>query len=329
MPTEVRYVTPAGVETGSADEIAALRKRDDGFLWVDFAACDDGVADLLLDEFGFHPRAVESCRRRVHMPTFHGYDDHWFVVVHRPLWGTAGHVHLLQLELFIGPDYVLTLHGPHNPEVDASAVGEDTAGVRARIDAGRFRPATPSELAHGVIAALAREYRDNLGTIATKVAELERQVIDDDLRRPERLLDRMFLVRHELITVRTMAAHAHEMLGRMATITTNLPFDDRDLLGDLSDRFSRVRTMADGEREFLAGVIDYYQTRTTTKMTLATERLAVLAAITLPVTAIASVYGMNVIVNDHTHVGQLLIVLAVMLAVSLLLLRWARRQGWW
>jgi Mg2+ and Co2+ transporter CorA len=329
MAIEVRYVTPAGVETGTADEIATLRKRDDGFLWVDFPACDDGVADLLLHEFDFHPRAVEACQRRAHMPTFHGYDDHWFVVVHRPLWGTAGHVHLLQLELFIGADYVLTLHGPYNPEIDAEAVGEDTRGVRTRLDAGRFRPDSPSELAHGVIAALAREYRDHLGTIATKVAELERHVVGDDLRRPERLLDRMFLVRHELITVRTMAAHAHEMLGRMATITTSLPFEDRSLLGDLSDRFSRLRTMADGEREFLAGVIDYYQTRTTTKMTLATERLAVLAAITLPVTALASVYGMNVIVNDRTNVAQLVIALAVMAAISLLLLRWARRQGWW
>ena len=33
-------------------------------------------------------------------------------------------------------------------------------------------------------------------------------------------------------------------------------------------------------------------------MTVAMERLAVIAAITLPVTAIASIYGMNVIVVD-------------------------------
>jgi Mg2+ and Co2+ transporter CorA len=59
------------------------------------------------------------------------------------------------------------------------------------------------------------------------------------------------------------------------------------------------------------------------------ERLAVIAAVTLPVTAIASVYGMNVIVNQHTHYVELVVVLAVMIAISLMLLRWARRQGWW
>jgi len=58
--------------------------------------------------------------------------------------------------------------------------------------------------------------------------------------------------------------------------------------------------MTDSEQELLAGVIDLYRTRNDTKLTIASERLAVLAAITLPATAISSVYGMNVIVNPHT-----------------------------
>jgi magnesium transporter len=79
----------------------------------------------------------------------------------------------------------------------------------------------------------------------------------------------------------------------------------------------------------LAGVIDYYQTRTGTKMMVAMERLAVLAAVTLPVTAVASIVGMNVIVNDATNVPQLIVVFALMLTISLVLLRWTKRQGWW
>ena len=73
--------------------------------------------------------------------------------------------------------------------------------------------------------------------------------------------------------------------------------------------------MADGESHFLFGVIDLYQTRVTTKMTVAMERLAVIAAITLPVTALASIFGMNIIVNDSTHVVQLVLVL-VMASIS-------------
>jgi Mg2+ and Co2+ transporter CorA len=325
----LRYITPTGVEVGAADDFEQWRKRSDGFLWADFPACDDQTAELLRAQFGFHPQAVATCRRRIHLPTFHGYRDHWFVVVHRPLLGSIGHVHLLQIEFFIGPDYVVTLHGPYNPEVEAAAVGRDTSMARDRLDAGRFLPSSPSALAHGILGALSREIRDDIGTIATRVAELERHVIADDLRHPEELLEQMFLIRHELVTVRTMASNAHEIFERMSTVVGTPELDDRALFADLSDRFSRLRTIGDGERDFLAGVIDYYQTRTGTKMMIAMERLAVLAAVTLPITAVASVIGMNVIVNEATNVPQLFAVLALMLVISLLLLRWTKRQGWW
>jgi Mg2+ and Co2+ transporter CorA len=87
--------------------------------------------------------------------------------------------------------------------------------------------------------------------------------------------------------------------------------------------------MADGQRAYLQGVIEFYQTRTTTKMTIAAERLAVIAAVTLPITALTSVLGMNVIVSDHTLVGPLVLLLAIMLVMSGVLLEWTRRKGWW
>jgi magnesium transporter len=76
-------------------------------------------------------------------------------------------------------------------------------------------------------------------------------------------------------------------------------------------------------------VIGFYKARTDTKMTIAAERLALIAVITLPITALSSVYGMNIIVNDRTDFPHLAVVLVVMAAMSATLLRWAKRQGWW
>ena len=87
--------------------------------------------------------------------------------------------------------------------------------------------------------------------------------------------------------------------------------------------------MGDAQREYLQGVIEFYQTRTNTKMTIAAERLAVIAAVTLPITALSSVMGMNVIVNDATHIGWLTCLLVVMVVMSVVMLIWANRQGWW
>ena len=126
-----------------------------------------------------------------------------------------------------------------------------------------------------------------------------------------------------------MAAQCHDMWMRMTEIGRLEDDADTRRARDLAAQFDRVRSLADGESHFLFGVIELYQTKVHTKMTVAMERLAVIAAVTLPVTAIASVYGMNVIVNSATHWTQLILVLLLMVVMSGLLLTWARRQGWW
>jgi Mg2+ and Co2+ transporter CorA len=236
---------------------------------------------------------------------------------------------MLELDQIVGDRFLVTLHGPINPVLDPAEALVETTAVRGRIEAGRFTPATPAELSYAISSAVARRHRDLVSSAAEKLPGLEQEVMQSKLTEPEVLLERMFLVRHELITARTMAAQTHDVYARIGSLDRFVPEPSRLLARDLADQFHRVRSIADGEAQFLFGVIELYQTKVNTKMTVAMERLAVIAAITLPITALASVYGMNVIVNQRTHVTQLVVVVAVMLTMSALLLRWAHRQGWW
>ena len=98
---------------------------------------------------------------------------------------------------------------------------------------------------------------------------------------------------------------------------------------DLLDQYETVASISQAQLNFLTGVTEFYRARTDTKMTIAAERLAVIAAITLPITATSSVVGMNVLVNEETQWIPLTILLLFMATMSILLLRWAKRQGWW
>ena len=64
-------------------------------------------------------------------------------------------------------------------------------------------------------------------------------------------------------------------------------------------------------------------------MNIAMERLALMSAVMLPLTLLAGIYGMNVIVNDRTQTVELWVVLASMGSVAAAILAWARKQGWW
>jgi magnesium transporter len=327
---DVRFITEGSIKEYEAEMLVDLMPRTDGFVWVDVPEWNPLYETVLEELIGLHPMVLKACRERNHVPTIHGYADHVFVVLHSPLAGDAGHVHMLELDLVIGPRLLVTVHGPINPILPIASALMETQGVLKRIEGERFRPRSPGELAYAVVSAVARRQRAAVGEVAERIPGLEKRVMEGDFRNAEALLEEMFLLRHELMTVRTMAAQEHEIFARMSNLGERIvSTDDVPYAHDLADQFDRVRSIADGECQFLFGVIELYQTRVTTKMTLAMERLAVIAAVTLPVTAIASVYGMNVIVNNDTHWTQLVIVVCVMILISGLLLRWAHKQGWW
>jgi magnesium transporter len=326
---QVSFVGGDGITDHPREDLEALLARDDGFVWVDVPDWDAAAEDLLAGPIETHPIVRSLCATRNFVPTVHAYEEHLFAVLHAPLAGEGGHVHVLELDEIIGEQYLVTVHGPRNPVVPLEAATHETRQVRTRIELGRLRPDTPEDLAYAIGSALARRQSSAVQEIARRLPELETQVMAPDFRRPEDLLEKLFLLRHELTTSRTMAAQAYDIQTRIASLEGFVSEPARRHARDLAQQFDRVRGLADGELQFIIGVIELYQTRVTTKMTVAMERLAVIAAITLPVTAIASIYGMNLIRNEETSVPHLVPVLAVMIGISLWLLRWARKQGWW
>ena len=324
---DVRLLDGGRVEQRPVEDLPLLLDRGDGVVWVDIPVCDEPAARVLSEVFGFHPLAVRACFERNRIPKVHVYPNHVFVVLHAPELGQAGHVHYIELDQFIAPRYLVTVHGPINPAVDPQAALRETGDVLRRLQAGRLRPATGFELSYAVVSALARRLEAFVETTTRDVWQLEQQVTGGQLGDPEQFLEEMFQARHGLVAVRAMGALSREIYARLATL--NRAAQATPLVEDLVDQFTRVFAVADGQKEYLQGVIEFYRTRTDTKMTIAAERLAVIAVITLPITALSSVLGMNIIVNDHTDFAFLAAVLAIMAVMSAALLTWAKRQGWW
>jgi Mg2+ and Co2+ transporter CorA len=324
----IRVISPEGVHEHTPTELEALLGGSD-LVWVDVPSWDDEADTLLGTPLGLHPRAMQDCAKRNPVPKVHVYPDHVFVVLHAPEPGRGGHVHFVELDQFIGRNYLITVHGPLNPLVPPEAATVETDAVARRLDSGRLRPGSTAELSFAITTGLTGRLRERLTSCTQEVWRLEQTVTGGHLGDPEQFLEELFQVRHGLLAIRTIAAMSREVYGRMTTLAVLGAGRDAALLVDLEDQFQRLGTMADSQREYLQGVIEFYQTRTGTKMTIAAERLAVIAALTLPVTAVSSIVGMNVIVNDATQVPLLVVLLTVMAAMSLLLLSWARRKGWW
>lgn len=327
---DVRWISPAGIEDRPEADLPGLLSRADGFVWVDIPVCDERAAALLSDVFHFHPLGIRECQQQATLPKIHAYPDHYFVVLHGVEVTGDGEVHLLQVDQFISHRYLVTVH---HPPGDGPPLGEPTPreseAVLARLEGGRLRPKFPGELAHAIVTGIARRLESVLAELASQIGALERRVMKGDDRGHEALLEQMFRVRHQLLTVRTIATQSREVHARMAALTRATVPETAFWVEDLLDYFDRLRNVSDGQKELLQEVLDFYQTRIANELSRFVKRLTSVGAILVADTLVAGIYGMN-----FSHMPELdwklgyPLALGFMAVISLALVVFFRRRDW-
>jgi magnesium transporter len=339
---DVRVVCDDGVQRHDVTELPRLLERQDAVIWVDIPVCDGGAVEVLSGVFGFHRIAVRDCVERNHVSKVHIYPDHVFTVLHAPQVGKRGHVHYVELDQFIGRNYLVTVHGPLNPVVNPDVAFLDTGAVLRRIEEKNLHIASPHELSHWIVSALIRRESELVASLAKESGELEQRVmLGEDLEDPEEFLEELFQAWYRLLAVRTMATHSSATYGRMARLVRFLPDTAPPLFTDIADQFGVVTAMADGQREFLHGVIEFYQTRTATHMTMAAEKTALtgvrqnedmrritawVAIVAVP-TAVTGFFGQNVPYPGFgTTAGFIASVLIIVVFATILYILFKRKE---
>jgi Mg2+ and Co2+ transporter CorA len=341
--TDVTTICDGCAERHDVEELPLLLKREDALVWVDIPVCDPAAGQVLSDVFGFHSIAVRDCAERNHVSKFHVYADYMFAVLHAPHVGRRGHVHYVELDQFLGGNYLVTVHGPLNPAVDPEVALLDTRAVRRRIERGALAPRSPYELSYAIVSALTRREMDLVAKLARESGLLEQRVmLSDEFDDREAFLEELFQVWYELLAVRTMAVHSAATYTRMARRARDVPDVAQPLLTDIADQFELVKSMADGQREFLHGVIEFYQTRTSTKTTIAAEQAAATAvqqnddmrritawvAIVAVPSAVTGFFGQNLPVPGFGTEAGLVASITIMLAIAATLYLVFKRKKW-
>jgi magnesium transporter len=336
-------VCKTGVEHHEPEDLPRLLQREDGVVWVDIPVCDPIAAQTLTGVFGFHRMAVRDCAERNHVSKVHVYADHVFVVLHAPQVGQGGHVHYVELDQFIGTNYLVTVHGPLNPAVDPSVAMIDTENVLRRIEEKHLEVSSPFGLSRWIVSSLIRRELDLVARLAKESGRLEQRVmLSKDRGDPEEFLAELFQAWYILLAVRTMANHSSASFGRLSRMVQFAPETVPALLADIADQFEMVQTMADGQREFLHGVIEFYQTLISTHTTLASEttaqtgvqqnddmrKITAWVAIVAVPTAVTGYFGQNVPYPGFQAASGFIGSTVLIVTFALILFILFKRKGW-
>jgi magnesium transporter len=323
------WVTREGADQRALVDLPELLGRGEGFVWLDLPRCNTDTAVALEALFGFHPLSLRDARRQNVVPKAQAFEDHTFLILHavEPT-DTSQEVYLVELDQWVGDRYLVTTHGPIPGGVLPATAYRDVKAVRHGIESHELAVGSPAELSNALVASMASRMESLLGELAGRADLLERRVRESDPNDTQSLLDELYLIRNRFLMLRRTAARGRETYGRWAMLA-RVPDEVRPAVDDVVDQFARLRSLCDEEKEGLSALVEFHEARVATKMNIAMERLALITAVLLPITAISSVYGMNLIVSDSTRPMHLFLVLVGMAVVSGLIHRWTRRSGWW
>src|SRR5688500_15811007 len=111
------------------EEISEHLKEEDSLLWVDVVDPGPEELSLLLEIFGFHPLAVEDVARGRQRPKIDDYKVYSFVVTYAASTpkDDSRQIDLIEIDLFIGRNYLVTVHRSPAPALD-DAMGRWTRG---------------------------------------------------------------------------------------------------------------------------------------------------------------------------------------------------------
>ena len=188
-------------DSGLAKEVVdadldELLGRDDGGSGSTSPSPPSRRPTTLTTSFGFHPRAVQAVMER---GTCRGCTDTPTTSCSsciRPLRGEGGHVHYLELDLFVGPNYLVTVHGPRNPVVPISAMLTETAEVAKAAEPRAGQADVAGRLMGWIIATLTAAEETSINGLAEEVGGLEKRVMAHmDDNNPQAFLDELFMVR--------------------------------------------------------------------------------------------------------------------------------------
>ena len=323
----VRWISSGAAEQRTVEDLAALLDREDGFVWVDIPAVDHAAEQVLAEVFRFHPLAVRDCLEPGHVPKVHAYPDHLFLTLQASEQEPNGRIRQRELNQFIGARYLVTVH--EQVRALALEVGQlETSAVLGRIEAGRTHPHTPAELCYTIVTRLSAHMEALVAQLARSVAALNQSIMEGRVGVSEAVIDEMFEIRNALLAVETIAAQNHAICARMDTLTARFaPPGPHPLMSDVLDQFERIRDLCQAKREQLQGVLDFARTRATTTMDRTMSRVALLSAVALPISIIADLHGMNVLVLQQVQFIVLAMVLGGMVILTLVVFRLARSEG--
>ena len=279
----------------------------------------------LEEHFDFHALDLEDVLSRNQRPKIDEYDDYLFIVLHFPIFDrSAGRLGTGELDLFVGPGFLITI--PNQP----------LQPVEYLFERCRSKEELREQLfSRGSGYLLYRIVDDSfdycfpmLRKIGNKLDALEEEIFYGD---SEEIVRDISNAKQEIINFRKVIRPQRPVLRDLETVKGRYLAEDLDLeiyFDDIVDAHERIWDMLENYKEVVEALEETNESVISHRVNDILRVLTAISVIVLPLTLIASIWGMNVGVPGEGDPEDFYAVIAGMAAILIGMVAYFRNRGW-
>lgn len=294
---------------------------DESILWINVGGVHKvEVVEAIGKQFSLHPLLLEDVANTDQRPKLDDYEAYVFLVMKMLSLTDRQEIAVEQVSLVLGKNYVLSFQ--ENGTDVFQPVRE-----RLRGGKGRLRQSGADYLLYALVDAIVDQYFAVLEMLGEKIEALQQTVVADP--QPETLKDIHALKRH-LLFLRRAVWPLRDVMNNLSR--SDCPFlqqPTKVFFRDVYDHVVQIVDTIETLREMVSACLDIYLSSVSYRLNAVMRVLTVITTIFMPLSFIASIYGMN-----FEHMPELKsewgypVVLVVMLAVGIIMLVLFKKKRW-
>ena len=292
--------------------------------WVNIEHPREQEIAYLAENYPFHPLDLDDCLSRIQRPKIDEYKDYLFLVFHFPVFNQeAGVTAPSQVSVFIGEKYLITLHkGELKPLVKLfkeCQIDEESRQENFSQGAGY--------LLYRIVDRLVDYCLPILNKIGVNIEEVEEDIFSEGV---SGTVKEISALRRDVIAFRRIIWPMRAVLASLEPKIRHFAKMDLEVyFGDMVDHVDKIWDGLDEYKEIIEGLNDTHDSLATNRTNDVMRMLSIIATILLPITVVASIFGMNIPLGPFKDSPYSpLYVLLICLVIISGMLYFFRRQRW-
>ncbi len=328
LPHQVQITVVDYNDTTIKEKVGATVQECQSYLksplntWIHICGIHDKeTIELIGNQFGLHPLLLEDIMTAGQRSKLDDYKDTLFFVTQTLTYNEENqHAEDEQVSIVLGKNFLISF-------VESNRDFFNPVRERLRNPQSRVRQRGTDYLCYALIDCIVDSYFLILEKVDAKIENLESELI----KTPEpKTLQKIQHSKREITLLRKSVWPMREVISNFRRIESPLITDGTKLyLHDVYDHTIQAIDTIESFRDLTSGMLDIYLSNISQRMNEIMKVLTIVATIFVPLTFIASLYGMNFenIPEIHTHWGYY-VVLGVMATIALCMLMFFRRKKW-